>query len=75
MSYASQTHAGRATAIQTLTALFGDIRQRAARRRAYRKTIVELSQLSDHELSDLGLSRHTIRSDAFHAVYGTRRNG
>lgn len=71
MSFAS--HAGRANGTHSLAAAFGDMKNKVARRRSYRQTITALSQLSDHELADLGLSRSTIPSHAWQAVYGTRR--
>lgn len=36
----------------------------------YRRTIRELSNLSDRDLADLGLSRSMIRSLAHEAAYG-----
>lgn len=38
--------------------------------RMYRKTIAELQNLNDRELSDLGLSRSEIKFSATKAVYG-----
>jgi uncharacterized protein YjiS (DUF1127 family) len=75
MSYASNAHAGRSSGIHALSAAFGDLKNKAIRRRSYRQTVTALSQLSDHELSDLGLSRSTIPSHAWQAVYGTRHLG
>ncbi|PVA10039.1 hypothetical protein DC366_10290 [Pelagivirga sediminicola] len=75
MSYASHAQTGRATPIQTLMSALGDVKARLAQRRSYRKTVNALSQLSDHELADLGLSRHSVHSDAWQAVYGTRQRG
>ncbi len=40
-----------------------------AQRRMYRKTINELSSLSDRELNDLGLCRSMIQDVARNAVY------
>ena len=75
MSYAPYAHAGRATAGQMLTAAFSEMKNKMARRRAYRQTVNALSELSDRELADLGLSRNTIESHAWHAVYGSRHQG
>lgn len=36
----------------------------------YRNTIHKLNHLSDHELSDLGISRHDIRAAARFGTYG-----
>ena len=42
---------------------------RFAQYRTYRKTLDELQALSDRELSDLGISRHSVRSIAYRAAY------
>lgn len=42
----------------------------AAKRRTYRTTVNELSALTDHELSDLNLSRASIPAIAHEAAYG-----
>jgi uncharacterized protein YjiS (DUF1127 family) len=39
-------------------------------RRLYRRTLDELSALSDRELADLGLSRLSVRDIAYESVYG-----
>ncbi|SEP23079.1 Uncharacterized conserved protein YjiS, DUF1127 family [Salinihabitans flavidus] len=39
------------------------------KRHAFRKTVTELSALSDRELADLGLNRSAIRSVAYQAAY------
>jgi len=41
-----------------------------AQAREYRRTHDALSRLSDRELADLGMTRATLRSVAYHAVYG-----
>lgn len=38
--------------------------------RLYRATLAELSHLSDRDLSDLGINRHSIRAIAHQSVYG-----
>ena len=38
--------------------------------RAYRTTVKELSQLTDHELRDIGISRGMIHSVAMEIYYG-----
>ncbi|WP_324752617.1 DUF1127 domain-containing protein [Roseovarius sp. Pro17] len=75
MSYASNSHAVRPSAIQTLSAMLGNMKHKFVQRRSYRQTVNALSHLSDHELTDLGLSRGSIHADAWHAVYGTRHQG
>lgn len=49
-----------------------DLRDHLARRAVYRQTVRELAQLSDRELSDLGLSRSSIRSTAYEAAWGAK---
>jgi len=44
--------------------------QRTARYRTYRRTLAELQSLSDRDLTDLGVSRLSIRSIAYKAAYG-----
>lgn len=75
MSYASHAQTNRASAFQSVLSVLGDIKARMAQRRSYRQTVNALLQLSDHELGDLGLNRHSVHSDAWQAVYGTRQNG
>mgnify|MGYP001635718801 CR=1 FL=1 len=45
------------------------VRESLARRRIYRQTVSELSQLSDRELSDLQLNRSSIQAVAREAAY------
>ncbi|MGX0975552.1 uncharacterized protein YjiS (DUF1127 family) [Roseovarius sp. MBR-51] len=46
--------------------------QRIANYRTYRRTVNELSQLSTHDLADLGLHRSEILRVAHETVYGHR---
>ena len=46
------------------------IRTSYAQWRVYRRTVAELSALSDRDLSDLGLGRASIRAVALEAAYG-----
>lgn len=48
---------------------FETIKKSMQQRRMYRKTINELSALSDRELNDLGLCRSMIQDVARSAVY------
>ncbi|WP_417249871.1 DUF1127 domain-containing protein [Celeribacter sp.] len=50
--------------------LFARIAERVARYRVYRETQLELNQLTDRELADLGISRSTIPAVAHEAAYG-----
>ena len=49
--------------------LFGGITERVERYKTYRRTLDELSGLTDRELSDLGLSRTMLRAIAYKAAY------
>ncbi|MBU2891054.1 DUF1127 domain-containing protein [Celeribacter halophilus] len=50
--------------------LFKALAERVARYRVYRETLLELSGLDDRDLSDLGLSRASIKAVAYEAAYG-----
>ena len=68
MAYASTTHvaignAGFASAITALVA-------RVARYRLYRRTIAELSSLTNRERADIGFSGQSPQVAAYEAVYG-----
>ncbi len=54
-----------------LRGLFARISDRLARRRVYKRTYLELSNLSTRELDDLGISRAMITRLAFEAAYGS----
>ncbi len=45
---------------QGVSSLFGRISEALAKRRVYKRTYAELSQLSTRELDDLGISRSMI---------------
>lgn len=69
MVYASDILAGRATN-NSLSAIISEMKTKFQMRRAYRRTVKELSVLTDGELSDLGLYRGVIHETAMKAVYG-----
>ncbi|EKE45330.1 hypothetical protein OCGS_0420 [Oceaniovalibus guishaninsula JLT2003] len=48
------------------------LRDRWTARRTFRRTVNELSDLSNRELADLGLCRTEIRHIALEAAYGPR---
>ena len=52
---------------------FAALKDILARRRAYGRTLRELSALSSEELADLGLTRASIEQVAREAVYGPVR--
>lgn len=43
---------------------------RVAQYRLYRTTVDELKSLTDRELADLGISRHSVHDIAYQAAYG-----
>jgi uncharacterized protein YjiS (DUF1127 family) len=65
LSYGAQTRA-----LHAADGFFARLRKSLADHRLYRDTIDELSQLSDRELSDLGIHRTQIREIALESVYG-----
>ncbi len=72
MAIATDTRgAGRSIALDISHGIY-EMMQRVQNYHTYRRTVSELSKLSDSELVDLGLSRNTIRPVANEAVYGTR---
>ena len=73
MSYVSTQDTSHSTLFQTVLSKLGGIKSQISQRRSYRQTIRALSQLSDHELADLGMNRHSVHSDAWQAVYGANR--
>lgn len=59
-------------AIAPAQGLLATIRGYLTRRALYRETVKELSNLSDRDLADMGISRYEITSVATAAVNGTR---
>lgn len=57
-----------ANAVADFGALWARITDYAAVRRRFRETLTELQQLSDRELTDLGMSRASLRSIAWEAA-------
>lgn len=49
--------------------LIADLKARYSRYRMYRTTLSELSALSNHELSDLGMHRSQVRAVAWSVAY------
>ena len=70
MVFASDILAGRAGEPSTLRSLIADLKKGMEQRAAYRRTVRELSELSDNALADLGLSRSQIALIAREAIYG-----
>ncbi len=63
---ASASHVSDASGV---VAWFADLGARFDRWRLYRRTLNELSGLTDRELADLGLHRAGLHGVAWHAVY------
>ena len=68
MAYTTQTLAG-SSVLARISAFFADLSERSARHTTYRKTVSELSELTDRELNDLGISRAMITNIAHEAAY------
>lgn len=51
----------------------GGLRQALTKLRAYRATLTDLRELTDRQLSDIGMSRTTLKETALQAVYGVGR--
>ena len=70
MAYESNlTNAASTGFADQIAALFADFRAKAARRKIYRDTLRELSELSTRELNDLGLNRSMLKRIAYQAAY------
>lgn len=54
----------------TLSSLIADLKTKIAARRAFNRTVRELSTLNRAQLADLGLHAGMIRSVAMEATYG-----
>lgn len=70
MAHANQTRAAATTLSVELSAVIYHAYQRLVDYRAYRRTVAELSKLSNSDLADLGMTRTTINAAARKAVYG-----
>ncbi|WP_226781881.1 DUF1127 domain-containing protein [Oceaniglobus trochenteri] len=71
MAYITNTHgAARSDIMGRTAAFFKNIGERMEQYRTYRRTLTELSQLSERELADLGINRAMINTIATEAAYG-----
>lgn len=70
MAYVNSTRAVQTSASDRISGFFASISAMLARRRIYDRTIRELSQLTDRELSDLGIARSLIGEIARESAYG-----
>lgn len=69
MAVSTQYTGARGTLFAPLTTWVRALRERYARYNSYRRTCNELSELSAHQLADLGLHRSGIRQAAYQATY------
>lgn len=65
MAYAAQY-----TVSAPKVSFFADLKAKYALYQEFRKTVSELSDLTNRELADLGLSRSGIKGIALETVYG-----
>ena len=70
MAYVNSARAVQASATDRFSGIFAAISAMLARRRVYDRTVRELRQLTDRELSDLGIARSLIGDIAREAAYG-----
>lgn len=70
MAYATEIHGAHVDVTGRIAVTLKSAAMRFANYRVYRKTINELSELTSHELSDLGLNRSMIKRTALEAAYG-----
>ena len=72
MTYATHTdHGLSGTSLwQRLSDLKANLAERQAQRQAFRRTLGELSAMSDRDLTDIGIDRADIRAIAQQAAYG-----
>jgi len=74
MAASTNTQFGEArTTLDALRVAAGAAAQNVAAWMSYRRTVRELSDLSNRDLADLGLNRSEIRRVARDSVYGARR--
>lgn len=69
MSTYEQVNMDRTSVNNRIAGFIGGISTRFAQYRTYRRTLDELNALTDRELSDMGISRHNLRSIAYRAAY------
>ena len=70
MAYATAPTTVRFDFAARLRSAVSEAREAWNRYRTYRVTMDQLMDLSDRELADLGLSRHSVRSVAYESAYG-----
>lgn len=70
MAYVSAQNTVSISLFDRASAAFANLRQANADHRLYTRTVRELNTLSGRELADLGMSRGSLHSVAYEAVYG-----
>lgn len=70
MAFITETRTNSITLAQRFATLRANFAAARAQRKIYTTTIVELENLSNRELADLGLNRSSIKTIAFEAAYG-----
>ena len=70
MAYVNTTRAARKSLVDRLLALKETFAANLRQRRLFEETVRQLESLTDRELSDLGISRLSIRDIAREAAYG-----
>ncbi len=70
MAYVNNTRTATFGFADRFSAFVAGVKQKAAKRRIYEKTVRELNALTDRELTDLGISRLSIEDVARVAAYG-----
>lgn len=72
MAYITDTRIAGSSLLAPFRDAFTQLVETAAKRRVYRTTLNELSNLSNRELADLGFSRGQLRSIAYETAYMTK---
>lgn len=70
MAYVNTTRVARKGFLDRLLAMKATMAANLRQRRLYEETVRQLDSLTDRELSDLGISRLSIRDIALEAAYG-----
>ena len=55
--------------VQYSTIIYFSLNDRMQKRRAYNKTVRELSKMTDRDLADIGFSRSEIKARALKSIY------
>ena len=69
MAYVNSSRSAQVSFSDRFAAVVKVVSDLIERRRVYNRTVFELNNLSDRDLSDLGLNRLTIAEVAYEAAY------